>query len=159
MKKVVLVACVATKNPEPAPAEELYASDLFKKSIDYAKKLTDPKDIYILSAKHHLLPIRKEIAPYDMTLNDFDKKEKEQWADKVLNSIQKRYNIKDTEFVFLAGNNYRKYLEDKLPHTSVPLKGLRIGQQKAKLKKLLSEVFQKIVKLVKEELNIFKKWN
>ena len=75
MKKVVLVACVATKNPKPAPAEELYASDLFKKSMDYAKKLTDPEDVYILSAKHHLLPIRKKIAPYDMTLNDFDKEE------------------------------------------------------------------------------------
>ena len=45
MKNVVLVACVATKNNKPAPAKDLYASDLFKKSMDYASKLAQPEDI------------------------------------------------------------------------------------------------------------------
>lgn len=157
MKNVVLVACVATKNNEPAPAEDLYASDLFKKSMAYAHKLTDDDNIYILSAKHHLLPIKRVIKPYDMTLNDFDKDQKEEWADIVMDEIEDRYDINKTNFIFLAGNNYRKYLQDRLPHTKVPLEGLRIGQQKAKLMKLLSEVFNKIKQLVKEELKRFKK--
>ena len=73
MKNVVLVACVAGKNKKPAPAEDLYNSDLFHKSMAYAHKLTpNDSDIYILSAKHHLLPIKKVIEPYDMTLKDFD---------------------------------------------------------------------------------------
>ena len=157
MKNVVLVACVATKNNKPAPAEDLYASDLFKKSIGYAHKLAKPEDIYILSAKHHLLPINKVIAPYDVTLNDFDKEEKEKWADKVMSEIESRYDINKTNFIFLAGANYRKYLQDRLPHTEVPLEGLRIGEQKAKLLKLLSETFNKIKQLVKEELKKFKR--
>jgi hypothetical protein len=157
MKNVVLVACVATKNNKPAPAKDLYASDLFKKSMDYAAKLAKPEDIYILSAKHHLLPINKVIKPYDMTLNDFDKEEKERWADTVMSEIESRYDIDKTNFIFLAGNNYRKYLQDRLPHTEVPLEGLRIGEQKAKLLKLLSETFNRIKQLVKEELKKFKR--
>jgi hypothetical protein len=152
MKNVVLVACVATKNDKPMPAEDLYASDLFKKSIAYAHKLADDEDIYILSAKHHLLPIKKVIEPYNMTLNDFDKDEKEKWSNIVLDDIKKRYNIDETNFIFLAGNNYRKYLQDQLPHTKVPLEGLRIGQQKAKLMKLLNEVYNKIKKIVLQEI-------
>jgi hypothetical protein len=157
MKNVVLVACVATKNDEALPAEELYASDLFNKSMAYAHRLTDSDNIFILSAKHHLLPIRKVIKPYDMTLNDFSKEEKEEWADVVMNEIENRYDIDKTNFIFLAGNNYRKYLQDRLPHTKVPLEGLRIGQQKAKLKQLISEVFNKIKQLFKEELKKFKR--
>jgi hypothetical protein len=155
MKNVVLVACVATKNNKPAPAKDLYASDLFKKSMDYAAKLAKPEDIYILSAKHHLLPINRVIKPYDMTLNDFDKEKKEKWADTVMDEIEDRYDINKTNFIFLAGMNYRKYLQDRLPHTKVPLEGLRIGQQKAKLKQLVGEVYNKIKKLVKEELKKF----
>jgi hypothetical protein len=157
MKNVVLVACVATKNDEALPAEDLYASDLFNKSMAYAHKLTDSNNIFILSAKHHLLPIKRVIEPYDMTLNDFDKDEKEKWADMVMDEIEDRYDINKTNFIFLAGNNYRKYLQDRLPYTKVPLEGLRIGQQKAKLKQLISEIFNKIKQLVKEEFKRFKK--
>ena len=70
MSKVVLVSCSSGKVNKPAPAEELYNSDLFKKQLEYAKKLTNPNDIYIISAKHHLVPLRQTIAPYNLTLKD-----------------------------------------------------------------------------------------
>jgi hypothetical protein len=152
MKTVVLVACVAGKNSKPAPAEDLYNSDLFHKSMAYAHKLADDNNIYILSAKHKLLPIKKVIAPYDMTLKDFSKEEKQAWSEDVLNSLKQRYDLNKTKFVFLAGEAYKKYLEPELPHTESPLKGLRIGQQKQRLGKLISEVYQKIKKLVLEEI-------
>jgi hypothetical protein len=152
MKTVVLVACVAGKKNKPAPAKDLYDSDLFHKSMAYANKLTDENDIYILSAKHKLLPISKVIAPYDMTLKDFSSDEKQAWSEDVLNSLKQRYDLNKTKFVFLAGEAYKKYLEPELPHTESPLKGLRIGQQKQRLGKLISEVYQKIKKLVLEEI-------
>jgi hypothetical protein len=156
MKTVVLVACVATKINKPAPAENLYDSDLFKKSMAYAHKLTDSNDIYILSAKHHLLPIKKVIKPYDMTLNDFSAEEKEQWASTVISELKnKGYDLDKDKFVFLAGVNYRKYLEDKLQNIEIPLKGLRIGQQKAKLAKLVTEIYNKIKKIVLQEIKKF----
>jgi hypothetical protein len=57
--------------------------------------------------------------------------------------------------VFLAGVNYRKYLEDKLQNIEIPLKGLRIGQQKAKLAKLVTEIYNKIKKIVLQEIKKF----
>ena len=55
-KKIVLLSCVATKLPKPAPAGKLYNSPLFKGSLEYANSL-DPDDIVILSAKHYVLPL------------------------------------------------------------------------------------------------------
>jgi len=152
MKNVVLVACVAGKNTKPAPAKDLYASDLFHKSMAYANKLVkDPNDIYILSAKHHLLPQNKVIAPYDLTLKDFSADEKKQWSDTVLKDLEKRYDLDNTRFIFLAGQAYRKYLEQELPHTLAPLEGLRIGQQKQKLGQLIGEALRKITEMVVRE--------
>ena len=157
MAKVVLVACVATKADKPSPAEELYVSDLFKKNLAYAKKLTNDDNIYILSAKHHLLPLRKKIAPYDKTLKDFDADAKKDWSEKVLKQLQsKGYNLDKDQFVFLAGNEYRKYLEPEMNKVLVPFKGLRIGQQKSALLKKLKESFDKLYKFILNEIKNIK---
>ena len=39
MSTVVLVSCSAGKEEKAMPAEKLYNSDLFKKQLEYAKKL------------------------------------------------------------------------------------------------------------------------
>ncbi len=76
MKTIVLISCGAKKAKEELKAENLYISPLFKKSLAYAKTLTTTDNIYILSAKHHLLPLDKVIAPYDVSLQkDITKKE------------------------------------------------------------------------------------
>jgi len=155
MAKIVLLSCTKSKLDKPSPAQDLYsASPMFKKTLEYGKSL-EPDKMYILSAKHHLVPMTKVLAPYD--LKDFTAEEKQEWSDIVLNDLKKRYDINKTKFVFLAGEAYKKYLEPELPHTVSPLKGLRIGQQKQKLGQLISEIFQKIKKIVLEEIKKFKK--
>jgi hypothetical protein len=153
MKTVVLVSCSAGKISEPAPAEELYSSDLFNKQLAYAKKLTHPKDIYIISAKYHLLPLRKVIAPYNVTLNDMSSNDQKQWASVVLEQLQKRnYDLQKDKFIFLAGTAYRQYLEPHMKHVEVPLAGLRIGQQKKALIDKLKETINTITKYIINEL-------
>jgi hypothetical protein len=44
--------------------------------------------MYILSAKHHLVPLTKELAPYDMTLKDMKKDEKEKWGQVVVDQMK-----------------------------------------------------------------------
>jgi len=151
-KKIVLLSCVATKLPHAAPAEELYNSPLFKKSLEYAKSL-NPDDIVILSAKHYVLPLRKVIKPYDKTLLNMPSEEIQEWAVQVLKILADKYNLEKDHFIILAGDKYRKYITPQITHWSAPLKGLRIGQQ-------LSWYSKKIAKLVKEGLtkllNLFK---
>ncbi len=52
MSTVVLVSCSAGKEEKSMPAEKLYNSDLFKKQLEYAKKLSNDSNIYIISAKY-----------------------------------------------------------------------------------------------------------
>ena len=155
MSKVVLVSCSAGKTANPAPAEELYSSDLFNKQLAYAKKLTDPKDIYILSAKHHLVPLRKELEPYNVTLKDMGADKREEWANVVLDQLKKKgYDLDKDKFVILAGNAYRQYLEPHMKNVEIPFKGLRIGQQK---KALLAKLKEQIIKISRYIISELKK--
>jgi len=97
--------------------------------------------MYILSAKHYLLPLKKVIAPYDLTLNNMAAEEKKEWANKVLDIMRyKKLDLENDEFIILAGSTYSKYLLPELKNVKLPLKGLRIGQQKSFLKKKLEQL-------------------
>lgn len=63
MQHYILIACASTKLSSPAPAADLYQSDLFRMSLRYARSLR-PDGIFILSALHGILPPEREIAPY-----------------------------------------------------------------------------------------------
>jgi len=128
MKKVTLISCVSKKLNFKAKAQDLYQSSLFKKSLAYAKQINSD-EIYILSAKYGLIKLNDIIEPYDKTLNKMSVSEKKKWSNEVFTKLQKYEIINNTNFIFLAGENYRKYLIEKLPNYKVPMKGLKIGKQ------------------------------
>jgi hypothetical protein len=150
-KKIVLLSCVATKLPKPAPAGKLYNSPLFKGSLEYANSL-DPDDIIILSAKHYVLPLEQVIAPYDKTLLNMPSDEVKEWAEEVLRRLRKSYDLENDEFIILAGAKYRKYIVPEIKNWSSPVEGKRIGQQlqfyAQKMGKAIKEGFIKLVNLI-----------
>lgn len=115
----------------------MYVSTLFKLNLEYAGKL-QPDAIFILSAKHGFLSLEEEIEPYEQTLNTMHASEIKQWAGQVLEQIKDICSLEETEFIFLAGDKYRKYLLPHIVHVQVPLQGLRIGEQLRRLKELTS---------------------
>lgn len=139
MKKIVLLSCGKKKRNRRAKAGDMYISPLFTKSLNYAKQKLRPDRIFILSAKHGLLGLGDEIEPYDKTLNDMGEGEKRQWASKVLKQLQSRADLDSDHFTFLAGDDYRKFLIHDIKHYSVPMKGLRIGEQLAWLDRHTNE--------------------
>jgi hypothetical protein len=128
MKTIALISCVSQKLDHKAKVKDIYISPLFKKNMEYAR-LRNVDDIYILSAEHGLLELDWEIEPYNKTLNDMKGKEKLKWAKKVYADLLYNEDIDDTNFIFLAGKNYRQHLEMILPHTEIPMEGLPIGKQ------------------------------
>ena len=128
MAKVVLISCVSKKLHHKSKAQYLYVSPLFKKNLQYAKSL-DTDNIFILSAKYGLLRINDEIEPYDKTLNKMRSNEIKEWANNILNQLKKTTDLENDEFVFLAGNNYRKFLLPHINHYNIPMQGLSIGKQ------------------------------
>jgi len=128
MAKIVLISCVSKKLNKKSKAKELYQSTLFHYNLNYAKSL-NPDKIFILSAKYGLLDLEQEIEPYDKTLNNMSSKETKEWADKVLVQLKKSADLNKEEFIFLAGNNYRKFLTPYIRNYKIPMKGLGIGKQ------------------------------
>jgi hypothetical protein len=128
MKKIILIPCVSKKLNQKSKAECLYISPLFKKNLQYAKSL-HPDKIYILSAKHGLLKIDEEVEPYEKTLNKMNIDEIKKWSESVLDQLRKVSNLYDDKFIFLTGDNYRKFLLPHIKNYEIPMKGLSIGKQ------------------------------
>ncbi len=135
MKKIVLISCASKKLPLKACAEDLYTSTLFKLNLKYAKKL-NPDAIFILSAKYWVLELDTTIEPYDVTLNNMSTSEKKAWAKTVVEQLGRHASCQDDHFIFLAGENYRKYVKPYLTSFEIPLEGLPIGKQLRKLKEV-----------------------
>jgi len=136
-KRIVLISCVSKKLLSVAKTKDLYISTLFKLNLQYAKKL-EPDSIFVLSAKYGLLPLSKEIEPYEQTLNNMRSNEVKEWANRVLDQIKEVCSIDETEFTFLSGKKYRKYLLPHMKNVQIPLKGLPVGKQLQRLKELIS---------------------
>jgi hypothetical protein len=136
-KRIVLISCVSKKLLSVAKTKDLYISTLFKLNLQYAKKL-EPDSIFVLSAKYGLLPLNKEIEPYEQTLNNMRSNEVKEWANRVLDQIKEVCSIDETEFTFLSGKKYRKYLLPHMKNVQIPLKGLPVGKQLQRLKELIS---------------------
>ncbi|WP_157464888.1 DUF6884 domain-containing protein [Capnocytophaga sp. oral taxon 336] len=128
MRTIVLISCASQKEDSKMEAEKIYKSTLFKKSLAYAKKLK-PDAIYILSALHHLLPLDRVTAPYNLTLNTMSKKERTEWGKKVVEQLKQVANLEKDTFVVLAGENYLTPIQSHLKHLELPLKGMKIGER------------------------------
>lgn len=125
---IVFISCVKSKQNKQCTAKELYTSDLFKKSLQYAKQLK-PRKIYILSAKYGVLELDDIVGPYELTLNKMTEYERKVWAYKVVKQCEQKGVDFTERAVFLCGENYRKYVMQKFKNAEAPLKKLGIGQQ------------------------------
>lgn len=58
-----LVGCSGPKREAPAPARQLYTSQLFRSTLALAERRHDV--VYVISAKHELVELDQVVAPYD----------------------------------------------------------------------------------------------
>ena len=158
MAKVVLLSCTKSKTKHAAPAQELYsASPMFQKTLEYGKSLK-PDKMYILSAKHHLVPLTKKLEPYDKTLKEMPKDEKEAWGAEVVKQMKSQgINPEKDTFIFLTGSEYMKPLAKYIPDGNVekPMEGKRFGERLKWLNsqvQKLSEAFKRLKNLIYEAL-------
>jgi len=134
MKKIVLISCVSKKLNGKHEAYKLYsASTLFKAMWNYTLKVLkkNPKnEIFIISAKHGLINPFEKIEKYNVTLKTMSKKEKQEWAKKVVNQLKEKFDLNNTKFLILAGKDYYEELIKLLPHYEIiPNQPLPIGKK------------------------------
>jgi hypothetical protein len=158
MAKVVLLSCTKSKTKHAAPAQELYsASPMFQKTLEYGKSLK-PDKMYILSAKHHLVPLTKTLEPYDKTLKEMPKDEKEKWGEETIKQMKSAgINPEKDTFVFLTGSEYMKPFNQYIPDSNIekPMEGKRFGERLKWLNsqvQKLTEAFKRLKNLIYEAL-------
>lgn len=134
-----LVGCASQKLKRPAPARELYVSQLFKKASAYAEMTCDRW--YILSAKHGLVHPDTVLEPYDIRLgtNHRTTPPIHQWAAGVKAQLAEELaGLENVKLIALAGEQYRMAVYFGAFEYEVPMKGLGIGQQLSWLTERLS---------------------
>ena len=160
MTTIVLLSCTKSKLDHKAPAQELYsASPTFQKTLEYGKSLK-PDSMYILSAKHFLVPLNKELTPYDKTLKEMPKEEKKAWGEEVIKQMKsKGINPEKNKFIFLTGTEYMKPLLDYIPQSNIetPLEGKRMGERMKWLNTQISKLHEVIKRVKKIVYEYFKK--
>jgi hypothetical protein len=153
MKKNVLISCGSKKLNKRAKAKDMYQSPLFKHSLEYAIKL-NPDKIFILSAHYGLLELETEIEPYDVTISNISKANREKkpqlkvltktektvWGKQIIESLSKFSNLEKDLFIVLAGLEYVKPIVSYLPHLEQPLKGVGLFDRISHLKNLKNEI-------------------
>ena len=149
MATVVFLSCTKSKLEQKAPAQELYSpSPTFKKTLDYGNQL-QPDKMFILSAKHHLVPLEKELEPYDLTLKEMKKDEKDAWGDEVMKQMEdKGIDVENDTLIFLVGAEYMKPITKLLPESAkveIPMQGLRMGERM----KWLNDKIEKVTEAIK----------
>ena len=131
MSKVLyLVACVGSKQDQPAAARALYQSVWFTKARAYVE--SQRARWFILSAKHGLTDPHTVIAPYEQTLNTMSASARRDWAAMVERQLVEG-GIEADRIIVLAGRHYRQHLVPGLHRITnqveVPMERLGIGKQ------------------------------
>jgi len=91
--------------------------------------LLEPKEILILSALHGLLDLDTVISPYEKTLSNMKVKDRKEWSDEVIASLEERCDLQNDDFVLLAGRKYSEFLAPRLAHVTQPMDGLSQGRR------------------------------
>lgn len=157
MAKIVILSCTKSKTDHRAPAQELYsASPMFKKTLAYGKSL-EPDKMFILSALHHLVPLNKELDPYDKTLKEMPKDEKEKWGEETMKQMKSAgLDLNKDKFIFLTGSEYLKPFRNYITNLETPMEGRRLGERLKWLNSQISklnEMFKRVKKIIHECLS------
>ena len=121
-----VVACVAKKRPQPAPAADLYCSPWFRKARAWVEHHGYPWRI--LSARHGLVHPDTLLDPYEQSLHDLDPPARRAWSDGIISDLHQLGKI--DRLIVLAGRVYRQPLHEwGSARLVIPMSGLGIGQQ------------------------------
>lgn len=100
------------------PAGQLYTGAYHRSLRRAADALTDQSLIWIMSARHGLVPLKRPLFPYDTRLGDEDAVTAEKLA-----AHTAALGLDDADVIFLGGQQYATLLKQSVPHALTPLRG------------------------------------
>jgi cytoplasmic iron level regulating protein YaaA (DUF328/UPF0246 family) len=137
---IVLISCAKKQRQGEHLAKDLYISDTFKKSLEYAQ-LIKHDHICILSTLYHFLPLNKKIHNYDVSMSSIKSKgEKSTWNSIVLEKIKNEYSIEDDTFIILAGKDYYGFMKHSISHLIIPMEHITQFRRVSWLNEKIKEI-------------------
>lgn len=135
MTTIALIGCCSKKLDRPAPARDLYLSNLFKLSVAYAESRDLPW--LVLSAKWGLVDPDQVLEPYELSLVCWRDAELRRWGVGVAGELNRRFP--GARYVFLAGSRYWAAVSSFGPaRVESPLDRLQIGDRLSFLKRAIA---------------------
>lgn len=135
-----LVGCAGPKLKHPAPARDLYTSQLFRQTLQLAELRHDV--VYVISAKLELVQLDQVIEPYNKTMSEIAKEFRPIWGSRVWDSILRRHQKVDRQVYIYAGKDYAQPLRRAGFHQATfhePLAKMMIGQRLSWLKQEIAK--------------------
>lgn len=128
----ILVGCVSQKNTDPAPAKDLYRSELFRRRRLWAEASQRPW--WIVSAEYGLVAPDEVIAPYDTRIAALSAADRVRLARSVADRLESEIGPLHGKVLELhGGDEYFLAVAAELRRRGAevvrPLEGLRIGEQ------------------------------
>ena len=146
---LVFVSCSAEKRDtgggRPELAERLYTSELFTRSLAYARTLVPDNQIRILSARHYAIGLCELVRPYNEALDKKPKLERLTWGETCARLLAREFASYSRHVTLLAGDTYTMplrrgaWLRGLRWHFSEPLARLPIGPRLHWLGELLDQ--------------------
>lgn len=138
-----LASCGDAKIDRDAPARELYSGDLTRKQIAFASTrgsaLGGPAACMIISARHGVVALDDELAPYDQRLDRMSHGELADWRAMVVEQLDDAGCLDATIFL-MAGARYERELRLALADTDARIvmafgPSMEIGHRRSWLKR------------------------
>ena len=134
-----LIGCGKNKQPTTSKVRDLYTGQLFQKALAYAEASAEKAsrdghvqpDILVLSAFHGVIGLDRTSQPYDLSMGDLSKRERDDWGRRVAKRLQRDLRV-DPELdrlVVLAGKAYAEPLKGHFRLVEEPMAGLGLGQR------------------------------
>lgn len=127
---IVIVSCGARKRAEPSEAIKLYTGPYFAAMRAWAQSVVPLSHIFILSARHGLIPSGRVIGPYEQRMNQADAVT----ADRVRRQATD-LGLLDDEVVVLGGKPYVQLVRSVWPQAVAPFASGGIGTQMGAMKR------------------------
>jgi len=128
---IIIIPCGFLKVDKPTIAQDLYIGPYFRSNLAWAKSVAPEGQIYILSAKHGLMPLHAVVAPYNLKMG-----QPGSVSALVIKDQASRLNLTDGRRVYgIGGKLYLDKLRSVFPDLRCPVEGKSIGVSMSILKK------------------------
>jgi hypothetical protein len=112
-------------------ARELYTGHLFQKAVAWAEQ--HRYRWFIISALHGLVTADQTLQPYNFTIKELRKPERESWAYRAISCQLSKYAPSGSHAFLIMPEPYRRHIQTTLRERGItyenPVEGMGIGQQ------------------------------